>query len=70
MKAAVAITLMNSALVAAPITATRSLAVIQKIAQLQGNAWQRAHVLQGGGAITDYESRKAERYGQAFLGAG
>ena len=49
MKAAVATTLMNSALVAAPITATRSLAVIQKIAQLQGNAWQRAHLLRAAG---------------------
>ena len=37
------------------------LAVIQKIAQLQGNAWLGARaLLKGGGAITDYESRKAE----------
>ena len=37
------------------------LSVIQKIAQLQGNAWLGARaLLKGGGAITDYESRKAE----------
>lgn len=37
------------------------LGVIQKIAQLQGNAWLGARaLLKGGGAITDYESRKAE----------
>ncbi len=37
------------------------LAVIQKIAQLQGNAWLGARaMLKGGGQITDYESRKAE----------
>lgn len=39
----------------------KGLAVIQKIAQLQGNAWLGARaLLKGGGAITDYESRKAE----------
>lgn len=37
------------------------LAVVQKIAQLQGNAWLGARaLLKGGGAITDYESKKAE----------
>lgn len=37
------------------------LSVIQKIAQLQGNAWLGARaLLKGGGAITDYESKKAE----------
>lgn len=37
------------------------LGVIQKIAQLQGNAWLGARaLLKGGGAITDYESKKAE----------
>lgn len=37
------------------------LGVIQKIAQLQGNAWLAAReMLKGGGQITDYESRKAE----------
>lgn len=37
------------------------LAVIQKIAQLQGNAWLGARaLLKGGGQITDYESKKAE----------
>lgn len=39
----------------------KGLAVIQKIAQLQGNAWLGARaLLKGGGAITDYESKKAE----------
>ncbi len=37
------------------------LGVIQKIAQLQGNAWLGARaLLKGGGQITDYESKKAE----------
>lgn len=35
--------------------------VIEKIGQLQSNAWLSARqMLKGGGAITDYESRKAE----------
>lgn len=39
----------------------KGLAVIQKISQLQGNAWLGARaLLKGGGAITDYESKKAE----------
>lgn len=37
------------------------LATIQKIAQLQNTAWLAARdMLKGGGAITDYESKKAE----------
>jgi hypothetical protein len=37
------------------------LAVVQKIAQLQNTAWLAARdMLKGGGAITDYESKKAE----------
>lgn len=37
------------------------LGVIQKIAQLQNTAWLAARdMLKGGGAITDYESKKAE----------
>jgi hypothetical protein len=37
------------------------LAVIERIGQLQSNAWLSARqMLKGGGAITDYESRKAE----------
>jgi hypothetical protein len=37
------------------------LALIQKIAQLQSTTWLSARqMLKGGGAITDYESRKAE----------
>lgn len=37
------------------------LALIQKIAQLQNTAWLAARdMLKGGGAITDYESKKAE----------
>lgn len=37
------------------------LAVIQKVAQLQNTAWLAARdMLKGGGAITDYESKKAE----------
>lgn len=37
------------------------LALIEKIGQLQSNAWLSARqMLKGGGAITDYESRKAE----------
>lgn len=37
------------------------LSVIQKIAQLQNTAWLAARdMLKGGGAITDYESKKAE----------
>lgn len=37
------------------------MAVIEKIGQLQGNAWLAARkMLKGGGPITDYESRKAE----------
>lgn len=36
-------------------------ALIEKIGQLQSNAWLSARaMLKGGGAITDYESRKAE----------
>jgi hypothetical protein len=38
------------------------LATIEKIAQLQGQAWLAARdMLKGGGPITDYESRKAEQ---------
>ena len=36
-------------------------ALVEKIGQLQSNAWLSARqMLKGGGAITDYESRKAE----------
>lgn len=40
---------------------TGGMSVIEKIGQLQSNAWLSARaMLKGGGAITDYESRKAE----------
>jgi hypothetical protein len=40
---------------------TGGMAAIEKIGQLQSNAWLSARaMLKGGGAITDYESKKAE----------
>jgi len=40
---------------------TDGLATIERIGQLQSNAWLSARqMLKGGGAITDYESKKAE----------
>lgn len=40
---------------------TGGLSAIEKIGQLQSNAWLSARaMLKGGGAITDYESKKAE----------
>ena len=43
------------------VVAGEGTALIERIGQLQSNAWLSARaMLKGGGAITDYESRKAE----------